>query len=73
MMIIYLDIFPHFLILWSKFYIYTYFDDCLTEADTENTSLKIQMAMSGVRDLMTTALNLQKMTNNSGIVINVYR
>ena len=69
MMIIYLDTFPHFLILWSKFYIYTYFDDCLTEADTE----KIQMTMSGVRDLMTTALNLQKMTNNSGIVINVYR
>lgn len=69
MMIIYLDTFPHFLILWNKFYIYTYFDDCLTEADTE----KIQMAMSGVRDLMTTALNLQKTTNNSGIVINVYR
>ena len=31
-----------------------YFDDCLkedTEADTENTSLKIQMAMSGVKEI----------------------
>lgn len=32
-----------------------YFDDCLkedTEADTENTSLKIQMAMSGVKEIL---------------------
>lgn len=41
MMIIYLDIFFYFLILWSKFYIYMYFDDCFIEVDIENIFLKI--------------------------------
>ena len=42
-------------------------DDCLTGADTVDSTLKLQQEMSGI--MMTTACNLTKWASNSELVM----